>query len=187
MRSRKTLIILCSLILVVALPLTVYAYLTTRGNMVRDIFTQAQDPTPTISEDFDGTTKENVAVSVGETGYSVYVRAVIVVTWEDDQRYVHSTRPVEGTDYTIQLNTEDWFFHNGFYYHKAAVNSGEDSAVLIHSCVQKGTAPKGFQLQVEIIAQTIQSAGTTDAYDIPAVEDAWGVKVDGNTGELTAP
>lgn len=38
--------------------------------------------TPTVKEKFDGQEKKNVKIEVGDTGYPVYVRAAIVVTWK---------------------------------------------------------------------------------------------------------
>ena len=166
---------------------TVYAYLKTSTDpAVENSFGAAQDPEATITESFDpNTEKKNVAVQVGKTGYSVYVRAAIVVTWKDASGNVLATKPVAGTDYEISLNTSAWFEKDGFYYHKAAVESGDFTAVLINSCAPSdGKTPAGYGLNVEIVAQTIQSAGKTDAGDIPAVTDAWGVTVDsGNLKE----
>ena len=178
-------------ILVAALLITgALAYLSASGGTVSNTFSPASDPKPTINENFNGTTKTNVAVNVGDPGYAVYVRAAIVVNWEkkDSAGTYHATSPVAGTDYTISLNTaanDPWFLgDDGFYYHKAMVNSGETTADLINTCtVVAGKAPTGYHLDVQIIAQTIQALGTTDndangdpvAVGIPAVEDAWKV------------
>ena len=166
---------------------TVYAYLKTSTPAVNNTFSAAQDPEATITESFDPETeKKNVAVKVGDTGYSVYVRAVIVVTWKNAENGdVLATKPVAGTDYEISLNTSDWFEKDGFYYHEEPVPSKGTTADLIISCKPiAGKTPAGYGLNVEIVAQTIQAAGKADAGDIPAVTKAWKVKVDSN-GKLT--
>ena len=188
-KRKRILPIFLTVLLIVAVTVaTVYAYLKTSTPAVENTFSAAQDPEATITESFDpNTEKKNVAVQVGKTGYSVYVRAAIVVTWKNAKNGdVLATKPVAGVDYTIYLNIEDgegepepWFLHtDGFYYHKAAVPSEGTTANLIISCEPiDGKVPAGYGLNVEIVAQTIQSAGTTDTGDTPAVTDAWGVKV----------
>ena len=166
-------------------------------------FKPAEETDPSILEGSDGNTfngimKEQVKVDVGDPGYAVYVRAAIVVNWEqngdENKNHFHATAPVAGTDYTISLNTgadDPWFLGtDGFYYHKAMVSSGATSN-LIETCkVVSGKAPDGYHLDVKIIAQTIQALGTTDAVDAngnptPAVEDAWKVVTVDNNLNLT--
>ncbi len=189
-RKRILPVILAVLFVIAVTVATVYAYLKTSTDpAVKNTFSAAQDPEATITESFKDDVKSNVAVKVGKTGYSVYVRAAIVVTWKNAENGdVLATKPVAGVDYTIYLNIEDgegepepWFLHtDGFYYHKAAVPSEGTTANLIISCEPiAGKAPAGYGLNVEIVAQTIQSAGTTDTGDTPAVTDAWGVQVVG--------
>ena len=186
-RKRILPVILAVLFVIAVTVATVYAYLKTSTDpAVKNTFSAAQDPEATITESFDpNTEKKDVAVKVGKTGYSVYVRAAIVVTWKNAENGdVLATKPVAGVDYTITLNDSDWFEKDGFYYHIAAVPSEGTTANLIISCEPiAGKAPAGYGLNVEIVAQTIQSAGTTDTGDTPAVTDAWGVKV--ADGKLT--
>lgn len=199
-RKRILPVILAVLFVIAVTVATVYAYLKTKTPAVTNSFAADVDPDITITESFDpNTEKKDVAVQVGKTGYSVYVRAAIVVTWKNAENGdVLATKPVAGVDYTIYLNIEDgegepepWFLHtDGFYYHKAAVAGGDKTDVLIKTCkpVDERT-PAGYALNVEIIAQAIQAKGTTDITDdtseIPAVTDAWGVKV--ADGKLTTP
>ena len=186
-KRKRILPIFLTVLLIAAVTVaTVYAYLKTQTPAVENTFSAAQDPEATITESFDpNTEKKDVAVKVGKTGYSVYVRAAIVVTWKNAENGdVLATKPVAGVDYTITLNDSAWFEKDGFYYHIAAVPSEGTTANLIISCKPiAGKAPAGYGLNVEIVAQTIQSAGTTDTGDTPAVTDAWGVKV--ADGKLT--
>lgn len=204
-------LLLVSCILLTVLVVGALAYLSASTGSLTNTFKPATETNPSILEGpdgntFDGITKEQVKVNVGDPGYAVYVRAAIVVNWEEDGKdgTYHATAPVAGTDYTLTLNTTDWFqckyddetdFY--FYYHEKPVaydGTNENSKytkVLINSCqVKDGAAvPDGYHLDVQIIAQTIQALGTTDAVDAngdptPAVEDAWKVVTVDNNGSL---
>lgn len=186
-KRKRILPVFLTVLLIAAVTVaTVYAYLKTSTPAVTNSFAADVDPDITITESFKDDVKSNVAVQVGDTGYSVYVRAAIVVTWKNAENGdVLATKPVAGVDYTITLNDSDWFEKDGFYYHKAAVPSEGTTANFIISCKPiAGKAPAGYGLNVEIVAQTIQSAGTTDTGDTPAVTDAWGVYVDSD-GKLS--
>ena len=175
---------------------TVTAYLSYATNPATNTFRAAQAVDPTVNETFDNKEKTDVSVNVGNTsvnndaGYSVYVRAAVVVTWKNaEDGNVLGKVPVKDTDYEITFDETNWFFKDGFWYHKAAVNSQGNTSVLIINCQKKEGAPvpTGYNLNVEILAQTIQALGTTDEGDtpvVPAVTDAWKVRVDAD-GKLT--
>ena len=184
-KRKRILPVFLTVLLIAAVTVaTVYAYLKTQTPAVTNSFAADVDPVLSIVETFDKKTKSDVAVQVekaGETTYTVYVRAAIVVTWKNAENGdVLATKPVAGVDYTITLNDSAWFEKGGFYYHTDPVASGESTAVLINSCIPiAGKTPAGYALNVEIIAQAIQAKGNTDdPSEIPAVTDAWGVCVD---------
>lgn len=166
---------------------TVTAYLSYATKPVTNTFQAAQAVDPTVNETFNNKEKTNVSVNVGNTSYSVYVRAAVIVTWKDSDGDVLGKVPEKGTDYEITFDETNWFFKDGFWYHREAVNSQGNTADLITSCKMKegATAPEGYTLNVEILAQTIQALGWTDGDDsvtptvpsIPAVTDAWKVRV----------
>lgn len=188
-RKRILPVILAVLLIAAVTVATVYAYLKTSTPAVTNSFSADVDPDITITESFKDDVKSNVAVKVGDTGYSVYVRAVIVVTWKNAENGdVLATKPVAGTDYEISLNTSDWFEKDGFYYHEEPVPSKGTTADLIISCKPiAGKTPAGYGLNVEIVAQTIQAKGNTDdTSETPAVTDAWGVAVNAD-GTLKNP
>ena len=192
MGSRKNKILAVVLVLValmVAVTGTVYAYLSATTGSVENSFTAAPTHAIDIEEVFPtGSTnpvKKDVCVDVGTPGYAVYVRVAIVVTWQKkvtvdgaEQIHVYGQQPVAGTDYSIDLHTgtdDPWFKGNdGFYYLEDMITSGQTS-VLISECRQLQSGPEDYMLHVEIIAQTIQAKGSTDADGIPAVESAWKV------------
>lgn len=97
----------------------------------------------------------------------VFIRAAVVINWENGDGDINGIPPVEGTDYEITLG-QGWSVADGFYYYNGAVESLE----LIPSPVTvaaKGNAPSGFHLSLEILAEAIQAEGmgATDA------KDAW--------------
>lgn len=167
---------------------TVAAYLAVASNEIKNTFSAEDQVDPSVSETFSGTKKENVYVQVGDPGYAVYVRAAIVVTWKnrDNDQLVWSAAPQPG-EYSLTIG-EGWKKGtDGFYYHLAPVPSGGSTEVLIKECSPIAQAPEsGYTLSVEIMTQTIQALGTTDDGEIPAVQDAWGVRVGGD-GKLILP
>ncbi len=189
MKTKKIIIIsVISLLLLTGLFMTVYAILYGKSSdSVENVLRADSESDPTITETFESNRKTDVKVVVPKTGYSVFVRGLVVVNWKNSDGEIYSVAPVAGTDYTITLNTTDWFLKDGYYYHKAPVVSEGSTSVLVSECVKTSTsnAPEGYFLSVEILAQTIQAIGTTDEDDnILAVTNAWGVTVDSN-GNLT--
>lgn len=178
---RITFALMAMLVIAAVTAGSVLAYLRTQTGGVENSFGIENETDPTITESFNNTLKENVKVNVGNLNYSVYVRAAIVITWKNKvDGDVLGQPPVKDTDYEIILNESDWFEYGGYYYCKEPVIEGDETAILIESVslADGVTAPEGYGLNVEIIAQTIQAAGKTDVGDIPAVTDAWGVTVD---------
>ena len=155
------------------------AYLSWSGAN-NNTFTGETSVNPSINETFNGITKEKVSISVGETGYSVYVRAMLVINWQNGTA-VLAKAPIKDTDYSLTLNLTDdgWFLgDDGFYYYNQPVNSGGKTEILISECTVLKEAPQsGYTLNVEVITQTIQAAGSTDADNTPLVEKVWDVMV----------
>lgn len=213
MKQRKVRItwrhLLLIVLAVIAVTLTVvFASYIKKSGPVPNTFIPADSVKPEIIEDFDGVEKKDVCFRVGNTGYSVYVRAKIVITWQKENGTVYFSDPVEGKplgggdnysgNYVIDLNlfkdgTEgnSWVQgEDGFYYYVDAdkalqsVPSNETTANLINSCkwVNVDLAPEGYTLNVQIIVQTVQAIGYTDGEnstpEIPAYQDAWGITED---------
>ena len=168
---------------------SVSAYYIRNSGEVKNDFTPAVSVTPEIIEEtFDGQTKKNVYFKVGDTGYPVYVRTAIVVTWQNKDGVVYFSKPVENNDYTISLNTADWEekastvdSNEVYHYLKDPVESGESTPYLIYECKQVGDPPaEGYTLNVDILVQTVQAIGYTDEdpkeevpTTYPAYMDAW--------------
>lgn len=156
----KAAIALTSLVLVLCTVVTpTLAFLLDLSDPIVNVF-QPSEVTNQVEEDpFDGSTKTNVTVkNTGDT--QAWIRAAIIVTWKTgEDGDVYGGAPVAGTDYTVSLNTTDWIKgSDGFYYHKAPVDPGQSTQVLIYSCSPvEGKTPEGYGLNVEIISSALQS------------------------------
>lgn len=146
------------------------AYLFTSTSDVVNTFQPGEVP-PSITENFNSVVKSDVKVQ-NKGNVDAYIRAVIVVTWQDAAGNVYSKAPVLNEDYEMSINTEDWQLIGGYYYHKGEVATGEFTKVLIKSATANDTEPEGYTLHVEILAQTIQADGVTGGK--PVVENIWG-------------
>ena len=176
--KKKVLItVLITIAIAVCLATGVLAYLSLNSGPVANSFTPAADTDPVIAESFDKKIKSNVKVNVGDPGYAVFVRAAILVTWKDSSGKVLADKPVLGTDYSMNLNSTDWFEKDGFYYHVSSVNSGTTSVLIETAKPLKDAPESGYSLSIELISQTIQAHGTTDIGNVPAATAAWGVTV----------
>lgn len=145
------------------------AYLVTQTDPVTNTF-EPSHVSCKIEEEFDGTTKSNVIVQ--NTGdIDAYIRAKVVITWKDANGNVYAAAPERGTDYTITYGDGWTKGSDGIYYcnSKVAANNGS-TPVLIKECRQTGTAPEGYALSVEILAEAIQ------AEPAAAVKEAWGTE-----------
>lgn len=143
------------------------AYLKTGTASLTNLFRPSNTACQVTEERFDGLTKENVAVrNLGDI--DAYLRVSVICNFVDANGNVVARIPEAGTDYTLQVNTADWFLLDGYYYCKAAVAAGETSPVLFTSCVLTDTAStNAYQLKLVFAAQCIQAAPAA------AVESAW--------------
>ena len=183
-RHKAAVLLGCLALISVTLVGTTAAFLTVSTEPAENIF----DPSTVscrVDEEFDGTEKTNVTVSnTGDT--EAYIRAAVVVTWKDTVNgNVYAKAPVKQTDYTIELNTVDWFCGmDGFYYYKYPVApQAENGATtpLITSCKAiADKTPDGYGLNVEILASAIQSV------PVSVVNEKWpAVHVETPHGELS--
>ena len=164
------------------------AYIFTNTDPVKNTFTPSE-VTCKINESMNGTEKKDVTVTnTGDT--AAYIRAAVVVTWQNAAGEVLGELPVAGTDYVISFDTANWKESNGYYYYTGKVAAGATTPeALINSCTVKTKAPvDGYTLHVEIIADAVQADGGSKVGDVwkPAVEQAWGDVVSvNNDGSLS--
>ena len=179
--DKKPIALLVSLALVVTAVLGVtIAYLTARDDSITNTFVPGEVSCE-VTESLDGTEKKNVCVK--NTGDAdAYIRAAIVVTWQDEDGNVYAKAPT-ANDYTMSLNTTDWEKSGDYYYYKSAVVAGTGvTEALINSCTQESDAavPDGYTLHVEILAQAIQSTPVGALQN--TAQYAWGYEVKGGSG-----
>lgn len=137
----------------------------------------------------DGTLKD-VSFEVGKTGYPVFVRVEIVVTWkaEDGSKlYLQPQPSKEGKkgDYEITFNSK-WEKLGDYWYYTEGVKSKGKTPVLVTSFTQlTKEAPFDkdlYVMNVEFIVQTVQAVGHTDEGGIPAWRDAWELDLNKGSG-----
>lgn len=176
MKHKKTTILAVSLLAAVfAVSGITLAFLTDSTEEIVNTFTPTSVPIDVV-ENFENNVKSNVKIQ-NDGDIPAYIRAAIVVNWVDGQGNVLGTPPVEGegNDYSLTLNlTEDWIKNDdGYYYWTSPVSAGEETGVLITECKALNEAPlDGYNLQVEILAQSVQSVPEE------AIEDLWGVTIE---------
>lgn len=156
------------------------AFLVTKTAPVENKFTYAS-VSCTVSESFNGTTKEKVQIqNTGTT--DAYIRATYVVNWLNKDG---SIAPVpQGTipnGYTLSIseNPDDAWTKgtDGYFYYLTPVAPGGLTDGSLVNCTV--TYPQGVEpeyiLSVEILATAVQSTPAK------AVQEAWGVTpVSGN-------
>ena len=102
--------------------------------------------------------------NTGDT--AAYLRAAVLVTWQDASGNVLGTAPVAGQDYSITMPASAKWAQakEGFWYYSEAVAPGASTEALIGECKPLKAAPQaGYTLHVEIVASAIQSTLGTNA------------------------
>lgn len=131
------------------------ALLVDETGPLKNLFTPSQVKTE-VTETRNGTTKSDVKVkNTGDT--TAWIRAAVVITWQDAEGNVYGELPVANTNYTISYSSTDWLTGNdGFYYYTKPVAAGSETGVLINNCTYVSGAPEGCSLCVEIVCAGIQ-------------------------------
>lgn len=156
--KRKSLLLVAGIVLMLTIAIGgTIAYLVANTDPVVNTFTPGEVPI-TIQETFNGTTKSNVYVT-NNGNVSAYIRAKIIVTWKDKDGNVSAIKPVLGTDYSMSTGGGWTKESDGFYYYSVFVGAGKSTGYLINSCTRIGAPPAGYDLSVEIIAESIQAEG----------------------------
>lgn len=194
--AKSAVLVLC-LILVLSLTSGVtFAYLVTKTDSIENKFLPSKVTTE-IEETFDGKIKKNVRIK--NTGdIEAWIRASVVITWQDTDGNVYGQAPVEEKDYKISYNLNDagWLKgDDGFYYWSSPVaptdpadpakpaDGSNFTDVLITECklVDDANVPDEYTLTVEVIGSGIQSL------PVSVFAEMWagsGLKVDTNANKL---
>lgn len=157
-RSTKSTALLVSLLLLLGVTVGgTIAFLMDSDGPLSNIFNPSEVKVE-VKETINGQTKSNVYIeNTGDT--EAWIRAAVVITWQDVDGNVYGQAPVAGTDYTAWTPGNGWLTgKDGFYYYQTPVTAGATTDKLIVSISQNGESPaEGFYLTVEIIASGIQS------------------------------
>lgn len=143
------------------------AFLVTKTAPVENKFTYAS-VSCTVSESFNGTTKEKVQIqNTGTT--DAYIRATYVVTWRDMSGNVVPSVP-DGYTYTLTENPDGkWKQSGDYFYYPTPVEPKSSTLGSLLTCTVTHPVNPEYVLNVEILASAIQSTPED------AVKNAWGV------------
>ncbi len=126
--------------------------------------------------------KDNTFDVTNTGNVDAYIRAAIVVNWMDEDGNVRGIAP-KSSDYTLIVNTEDWWqdTSTGYLYYKYSVipTGVTNDLVTSYGLAEGVTAPNGYELCVEVVAEALQAKGDTDVGAVPAYQDAWGISTIG--------
>lgn len=176
MKRTAALLLAMAALLSVAIGGTV-AYLVAVTPTVTNSFASPELETE-IRESFDGDVKNNVRIA-NTGGVAAYIRAAVVVTWQNAAGQIYAQRPVAGRDYDVRWSLNGWTSSGNYYYHSAPVAPGGETGVLFTGCRPKTAAPaEGYALHVEILSEAVQAEPES------AVREAWGF-VPGSGGGAT--
>lgn len=170
-KARKTATLLVAIVLLLGVAVgTTVAYLIDRTTPIENKFEYAKTDV-TVTEDFDGRTKQNVQVW-NKSNIPVYIRATYVANWVDkDGNIVTSVPTGYGYELTENFNA-NWMNGPGGYYYKYPVQPNDSTAGSLLTCeVTYPTENPEYTLSVEILATAIQSEPKD------AVEAVWPVTV----------
>ena len=143
------------------------AFLVTKTAPVENKFTYAS-VSCTVSESFNGTTKEKVQIqNTGTT--DAYIRATYVVTWRDMSGNVVPSVP-KGYSYSLTENPNGtWKKIGDYFYYPTPVEPESSTLGSLLTCTVTHPDNPEYVLNVEILASTIQSTPAN------VVTEAWGV------------
>lgn len=158
-RSGKSILLLVSLLLIVTATVGgTIAFLMDSDDPLHNLFNPSEVTTK-VDEELSGNVKSNVKIqNTGNT--DAWIRAAVVVTWQDEAGNVYGQAPVKGTDYTDWTPGDYWVQGtDGFYYYTKPVAAGASTATaLIAEISTIGNPPAdGYYLTVEIIGSGIQN------------------------------
>lgn len=162
-KANKPKLLLISLVLLLTFTVgSTIAFLVDKEEAITNTFT-ASKVDITVDEDLDGDVKSNVVIqNTGDT--EAYIRAMVVITWQDKDGNVFGTAPKKDVNYTLAPGSEKWIKSttDGFYYYTlpvAASTSTENLITMLKPVAD--TTPEGYSLNVEILASAIQSVPTS--------------------------
>lgn len=178
--KKKALIGLAVLAVVALMAVGTWAWFTAETDKIVNTFT-AGTVDVKINEDFEADKAGNwnpgqsikKEVSVTNIGSKcAYVRVLLDVQWfkwgEEENDWVASDLSTDNV--SLNLNTTDWMFYNGYYYYKSSIGANESTTNLLNSVTlvgaDTGDEYQGAKLEISVKAEAVQC--TNDAY-----KDVW--------------
>ena len=158
-RLGKSVALLVSLLLLLTVTVGgTIAFLMDSDGPLHNLFNPSQVTTK-VEETLDGTAKKDVYIkNTGDT--DAWIRAAVVITWQDKDGNVYGQVPEAGVNYTVWTPGTDWVKgDDGFYYHTKPVAAGRSTVNALMAAISPvGNPPAdGYYLTVEIIGSGIQS------------------------------
>ena len=157
-RTGKSAALLVSLLLLLTVIVGgTIAFLMDSDGPLNNLFNPSQVTTK-VEETLSVDTKKDVYIkNTGDT--DAWIRAAVVVTWQNAEGYVYGQAPVEGMNYDITWGTGWKTGDDGFYYWPSPVAAETGvTGDLIETISPKGNPPAdGYYLTVEIIGSGIQN------------------------------
>lgn len=88
----------------------------------------------------------------------VFVRAVILVNWTDEEGNIRASSPKAGEDYFLEPALDKWqIAEDGIWYYTEALEA-EGEVELFRKVELLSEAPEGYSLTTEIHAEAVQAA-----------------------------
>lgn len=170
-KARKTATLLVAIVLLIGVAVgSTVAYLIDKTNEIKNEFEYAKTDV-TVTEDFDGTTKQNVKVW-NKSNIPVYVRATYVVNWVDANGNIVTSVPAGYSIAETENPGDKWIKGaDGYFYYPTPVQPGDSTEGSLLTCTVTYPANPEYTLNVEILATAIQSEPKD------AVDAAWPVTV----------
>ncbi len=122
---------------------------------------------PSVTETFDPAAGAKENVSVQNTGNApVYVRALVLISWQDAAGATLSAQPAAGTDYDLVGPETGWTLgSDGYYYCTQPIQPGASTPVLVKKLTDKN-ADAARRLCVDVIAQAVQASPAEAVGDV---------------------
>lgn len=159
------------------------AYLFTNTDPVTNTFIPGEVDIDIDEPGWDHAVKRSVTIQ-NNGNVSSYIRAAVVVTWQDESGKVYPGMPAAGTDYYIDWETTGWIGPDnaGFYTFTTPVAPNGKTSVLITECYPyDDKTPENYHLVVDVISEAIQADGMDG--NVPVVTSAWGAVLGGEDGK----
>ena len=111
--------------------------------------------------------------NTNESNINVYVRATVVVNWQDSEGNLWAIPPKKEVDYFITA-TNCTKLDDGYYYYNGSCAPNATFPILV-GLAANAKPPVGYTLHVQILAEGIQCVPDT------AVQETWGATYNGTT------